>query len=133
VCANTYTHTHTTVETLKLVVTAIMQSLDNGTSWVYLSKECWSATNQSINAKFTKQVPLLTFQGGKDITGKGVRTFIIEGVEVHSHYDDATGKRYFIMDTAAAQAHYDASQDTWTDRVVDLDIAKFDFSKTRAR
>jgi hypothetical protein len=117
---------------VKLIVTSIAETID-GVSWVYLAPETWKPINQSINAKFKKEVPMLTFLGGKDANGKGVRTFNIEGVDINVHYDEATGKRVNLMKAADALRFYDASLDTWTDRTVDLDISKFDFSKARAR
>ena len=94
------------METLpKLVVRNIIGASIDGYSRVTVANDLFAALNQSVRARFSRQTPKFAYKAMGEESGKGIRVFNIDGVELYSHYDTESGKTFFLMKTEEAEAH----------------------------
>lgn len=88
---------------IKLEVDYVVSPAIDGYVRVFVSNTLFNAVKQSLKDRFNNVPSLLSFSGGTDKDGLGIREFLFGDIKLYVSYDKATSKNEFFI--SAEDAH----------------------------
>ena len=68
------------------IIQSVVSEPKDGMVRVFLSRTTFQQINQSIRARFNGGTPSLTYSSGTDASGKGIRKFTVDGIDIYSAF-----------------------------------------------